>query len=155
MLNHIILPLAQATATEAESGSTNLTVQTQESTQVAISYLVTFATNYGLNIIGAIVILIAGSMISSFISKKVAKFVMKSGDADPSLGAIARKVVYAAFMVIVVIIVLGKFGVETASLIAVIGTAGLAIGLALQGTLSNVSDPYKPMETANKKKQKA
>ena len=53
----------------------------------------------------------------------------------PLLGALVR---YAG-MTLTLVIALGKFGVETTSIIAVLGAAGLAIGLALQGTLSNVA----------------
>lgn len=140
MLNLIHLPLAQATTSDAAADeSAELTLQVQDTAGQAIDFLVGFATAYGLNVIGAIIILILGSLASKFLATRVEKFLMRSETADPSIASIARKVTYLGFMLIVVIIVLGKFGVETASLIAVLGTAGLAIGLALQGTLSNIA----------------
>ncbi|MDQ8204806.1 mechanosensitive ion channel family protein [Pelagicoccus sp. SDUM812003] len=140
MLGHLILPLAQAATPDAATEeSADIIVKAQETSQQVIDYLIAFATSYGMNIIGAIIILVIGSMVSKFVSKRVEGFILKSPSTDSSIAAIARKVSYAGLMTIVIIIVLGKFGVETASLIAVLGTAGLAIGLALQGTLSNIA----------------
>lgn len=139
MFNKLILPLAQATEPAPSAESDELIGQAQQTSQQAIDYLVTFATNYGLNIVGALIILIAGSMVAKFVAKRVEGLTLRTASADQSLASICRKVTYSAVMLIVMIVVLGKFGVETASLIAVLGTAGLAIGLALQGTLSNIA----------------
>lgn len=139
MFTKLILPLAQATEPTPTVESDDLIVQAQQTSQQAIDYLVTFATNYGLNLVGALIILIAGSMVAKFIGRRVEGLTLRTASADQSLASICRKVTYSAVMLIVIIVVLGKFGVETASLIAVLGTAGLAIGLALQGTLSNIA----------------
>ncbi|MDQ8187741.1 mechanosensitive ion channel domain-containing protein [Pelagicoccus sp. SDUM812002] len=136
MISHLILPIAQATADESATNTVN---EANQATEQFIESLVSFATRYGMSVLGAIVILIVGNILAKFISKRISGLILKKHPEEPSLASIAKQVLYAALMVVVVIIVLGKFGVETASLIAVLGTAGLAIGLALQGTLSNIA----------------
>lgn len=96
-------------------------------------------TTYGLRVIAAVIILILGYMASKFISRKVEGLVLKKEFSDASLASIFRKMSFSLLMTVVIIMVLERFGVQTASLIAVLGAAGLAIGLALQGTLSNVA----------------
>lgn len=56
---------------------------------------------------------------------------------DPTLAKFVRHLAYGAFMAFVIIAALSKVGVQTTSLVAIIGAAGLAVGLALQGSLSN------------------
>lgn len=103
-----------------------------------IQEIITVITAYGLDVIGAIIILIIGNMISKRVPKTVANVLNKQG-VDPTvvnfLGSLARM----SILIITMLLVLAQFGVQTASLIAVLGAAGLAIGLALQGTLSNVA----------------
>jgi small conductance mechanosensitive channel len=96
-------------------------------------------TTYGLRVIAAIVILIIGYFVSKVISQKVEKVVLGKKFSDASLASILRKTTFTVLMVVVFTMVLERFGVQTTSLIAVLGAAGLAIGLALQGTLSNVA----------------
>ena len=95
-----------------------------------------FLVTYGLRVIGAIVFLIVGRMIAGFVKNMVQK-VLKSRGIDPAVCGFVGNLVYALAMVGVVIAVLGQFGVETASFVAVLGAAGFAIGFALQGSLSN------------------
>ena len=94
---------------------------------------------YGLNIIGALLIFILGKIVAGWAQRLVEKALEKSGRVDKTLqgflGNLARYVVLG----FTVIMVLAQFGIETTSIIAVFGAAGLAIGLALQGTLSNVA----------------
>jgi small conductance mechanosensitive channel len=102
----------------------------------AYTALANFATTYGLKVIGAILILIIGRIIAG----QVRKGMRKVGDArgwDPSLIGFISSLVYFTVMAFVVIAVLGSFGVQTASLVAVLGAASFAVGLALQGSLSN------------------
>lgn len=107
----------------------------QEYTDIAIS----FATSYGLNIIGAILILIIGWIIAGWARGVVAKMLGKSAKIDVTLTSFLSSSVRYIILIFTLIAVLGKFGVETASLITILGAASLAIGLALQGTLSNVA----------------
>ncbi|HAC14344.1 MAG TPA: mechanosensitive ion channel protein MscS [Bacteroidetes bacterium] len=88
---------------------------------------------------GAILILIAGWIVAGWSSKRVYKLANASEKIDKTLPPIFRKIVKISIMIITFLAVLGNFGVETTSIIAVLGAATLAIGLALQGTLSNVA----------------
>ena len=96
-------------------------------------------TMYGMQVIAAVLTIIIGYIISKYLSKKIEKLLLRGQIQDPSLARIARKVVFVGLMLVVLVAVLERFGIETASFIAVLGTAGLAIGLALQGTLSNIA----------------
>lgn len=109
--------------------------QVEKMMDLSMSYL----TSYGLNVIGAIVTLIVGYMIAGWLSRVTYQAMRKSGRIDPVFHQLPGKIVRIVVIVFTLIAVLNRFGVETTSLIAVLGAAGLAIGLALQGTLSNVA----------------
>ncbi|TVR52331.1 MAG: hypothetical protein EA425_05100 [Puniceicoccaceae bacterium] len=111
----------------------------EESTvEEVVDFLVRFMAEYGLSVLGALITLIVGYIIANF-ARKLLNRAMARTKVDPVLqpwpGAIAKLVI----IVVTIIAVLDRFGVETTSMIAVVGAAGLAIGLALQGTLSNVA----------------
>jgi small conductance mechanosensitive channel len=93
-------------------------------------------STYGLQVVGAIVLLIVGRMIAGFIRRAVRKG-LERAEMDATLVPFLSKGVYYLVLAVVVIAVLQLFGVQTTSLVAVLGAAGLAVGLALQGTLSN------------------
>lgn len=95
-----------------------------------------FGTDYGLKIVGAILILIVGRILAKVIAKLVNASMVKA-KADETLVKFVDNLVYMALLAFVVIASLACLGVETNSMIAVIGAAGLAVGLALQGALSN------------------
>jgi small conductance mechanosensitive channel len=97
--------------------------------------LVTMSVEYGMRVLSALLILIAGWVIGSWTSKRVHKIPR----LDPMLATFLGGLVKYIILAVAVVMVLGQFGVQTASLLAVLGAAGLAIGLALQGTLSNVA----------------
>jgi len=94
---------------------------------------------YGLDLIGAILILFVGWIIANWIQKRIRKAGQKSEKLDETLTTIFAKTAKVVVMVVVIIAVLQQFGVQTASLLAVVGAAGLAIGLAWQGTLSDIA----------------
>jgi len=91
---------------------------------------------YGLNIIGAIAIFIVGKLVASGFRRFIGKLMTKRG-VDATLIGFISSIVYAAIILFVVIAALSKLGIQTASFVAILGAAGLAIGLALQGSLSN------------------
>ncbi len=91
---------------------------------------------YGLNIVAAIIIFLIGKWIARFISRLVEKGMVKA-KLDVTLASFVRNLLYMGLLTFVVIAALSKLGVETTSFVAVIGAAGLAVGLALQGSLSN------------------
>lgn len=90
---------------------------------------------WGMNLISAILILIAGRMIGNWLARRIQSFKKLDETLATFLGGFAKY----AVMAVAIVTILGQFGVQTASLLAVLGAAGLAIGLALQGTLSNVA----------------
>ncbi|WP_194090049.1 small-conductance mechanosensitive channel MscS [Vibrio hibernica] len=91
---------------------------------------------YGVNIISAIVIIFIGNIIVKKIANSVSKVLAKK-KMDPAVVNFISSIVRYVLFVIVLISALGRVGVQTASVVAVIGAAGLAIGLALQGSLAN------------------
>ncbi len=91
---------------------------------------------YGLSVVGAIVVFIIGRMIAGWARSKMTKALTMAG-TDASLIPFFASMLYYVIIGVVLIAVLNLFGIETTSLIAVFGAAGLAVGLALQGTLSN------------------
>ncbi|MCG9631513.1 MULTISPECIES: small-conductance mechanosensitive channel MscS [Vibrio] len=91
---------------------------------------------YGVNIISALLILFIGNLIVKGVANSVSKVLHKKKMDKAVIEFIHGLVRYLLF-VIVLIAALGRVGVQTASVVAVIGAAGLAIGLALQGSLSN------------------
>jgi small conductance mechanosensitive channel len=101
--------------------------------------LIPALVKYGLEIVGGIVILIVGWIIANWVSRRVARYLERSEKIDSTLKPIFVTGTKVLILVFTVLAVLSKFGVETTSIIALVGTIGLAIGLALQGTLSNIA----------------
>ena len=94
------------------------------------------ATAYGLKVIAAIVIFVIGKWLSGALSRAVGK-AMQRAQTDEMLVKFVVNLAYAALLAFVVLAALAQLGIQTTSFIAIIGAAGLAIGLALQGSLSN------------------
>jgi small conductance mechanosensitive channel len=111
----------------------------EQSIEESWAMVVALVTTYGLSIIGAIVILIVGFVVAGWVRGSVSKAFSKFNRVDETLRGFFSSLAYYAVIVFTIIAVLSQFGVETTSFIAVLGAAGLAIGLALQGTLSNVA----------------
>ena len=101
-----------------------------------LQLIVDFAVEFGLQLLGAIVVLIIGFYVIKFIGKTVGKSMGKS-KLDPSVQEFLRKLIVISLNVILVIIVASMVGIQTASLVAVVGAISLAIGFALQGSLAN------------------
>jgi small conductance mechanosensitive channel len=93
-------------------------------------------TRLGLNIIAALVIFFVGQWVARLIGRATRRLMFKQG-IDPTLINFTASLVYYTVLAFVVIAALNRLGIQTASLIAVLGAAGLAVGLALQGSLSN------------------
>lgn len=107
--------------------------------QKSMDLLTNLLLGYGMNVVGAIVTLMVGYLLAQWLGRAIGRAVRKSDKVDPVFHELPGKLVRIAVLVFTLIAVLNRFGVETTSLIAVLGAAGLAIGLALQGTLSNVA----------------
>lgn len=101
--------------------------------------LVPMIVDYGINIIGAILILIAGFIVARWASNKTMRWAVQSEKVDNTLAPILSQVIRVGVIIVTLLAVLGQFGVETTSIVAVLGASALAVGLALQGTLSNIA----------------
>jgi small conductance mechanosensitive channel len=95
-----------------------------------------YAQDYGLPILFAVLILIIGAWVAKVV-KGIVSRVLQKKNLDPIIVGFIANLTYILLMVFVVLAALGKVGVQTTSFVAVIGAAGLAIGLALQGSLAN------------------
>jgi small conductance mechanosensitive channel len=104
----------------------------------ALSTVNVLLMNEGLSVIAGIGILVAGWLLATW-AKRGTAAALEHVPLDLTLKPLVASLVRYVILIITVVLVLEQFGVQTTSLIAVIGAAGLAIGLALQGTLSNVA----------------
>lgn len=91
------------------------------------------------NVIAAIVIIILGFVVSGYLRRRINRLAERHSRLDDTLFDFLANIVRYAVLAFTGLFVLNTFGIQTTSIIAVIGAAGLAIGLALQGTLSNVA----------------
>ncbi len=101
-----------------------------------IEAIMILVSTWGVQVLGAIALLVVGWIVAGVIRGAVRKGLERSA-IDATLVPFLSKGVYYLVLAVVLIAVLQRFGIQTASLIAVLGAAGLAVGLALQGTLSN------------------
>ena len=95
-----------------------------------------YALLYGLKIIAAILIFVIGKIVAKVVTGILKKLMLKA-KVEATLVTFVSNIAYVGAMTFVVIAAVGQLGVQTTSFIAVIGAAGLAVGLALQGSLSN------------------
>lgn len=102
-------------------------------------YIVALITSWGLSVIGALAILAVGWALSKWAEKMTRSALSRTSRIDVTLTGFLSSLAKYLVLVFTVIAVLNQFGVQTASLIAVLGAAGLAVGLAMQGTLSNIA----------------
>jgi len=98
--------------------------------------LLVFITTYGIKIIGAIIILVLGR-IGAGIGRRIVKRLLEKTNTEPSIISFVGSLTYVVILLFAVLATLAKFGIQTASFVAIIGAAGLAIGFALQGSLAN------------------
>jgi small conductance mechanosensitive channel len=110
----------------------------QQATEILDAVMAALAT-YGLDVLGAIVILVVGMTVAGWAQRAMLSALARVRSLDTMLRSFFANIVKYVIIIVVVLAVLNRFGVQTASLIALIGAAGLAIGLAMQGTLSNVA----------------
>lgn len=93
-------------------------------------------TIYGLKVIAAVIVFVVGRWVAKGLTKFAEKL-MNRRQVDPTIISFVTHLTYIALLIFVVLAALGQLGIQTTSFIAVIGAAGLAIGLALQGSLAN------------------
>jgi small conductance mechanosensitive channel len=94
-------------------------------------------TVWAIKLIGALAILIIGSMVIKFLTGMVRK-VMERSKIDQTIVSFLHSIVKISLQIVLWLMVLGNLGVKTTSFIAILGSAGIAVGLALQGSLSNI-----------------
>ena len=92
-----------------------------------------------MQIIGAFAVLVIGLLIASVLSRAAERALTKHPRFDPTIAELLSRMVKYALWAVVLVTVLSQFGVQTASILAALGGMALAVGLALQGTLSNVA----------------
>jgi small conductance mechanosensitive channel len=108
------------------------------SLESTIQSLLPMITTWGLKVVLALVLLMVGRVVAGWVRGLLRRGLLR-GSVDETLIPFLGSLGYYTVMAVVAVAVLGVIGVETASLIAVLGAAGLAVGLALQGTLSNLA----------------
>ena len=114
---------------------------------------VQYATEYGIKIIGAIAIFVIGKWVAKKLSA-LARKLMDRAEVDGTLSAFIASIIDILLMVVVILAAIKNLGIDTTSLIAMLGAAGLAIGLALQGTFGNIGAGvililFRPFEVGN------
>ncbi len=102
----------------------------------SIKIIQDYAISYGIKILFALAILILGTWIAKIITKSVVK-VMTTQKLDATLVKFLSGLVKAILYIFVIIAAIDKAGIESTSFVAILGAAGLAVGFALQGSLSN------------------
>jgi len=96
---------------------------------------------YGLKLLFAIIIFVVGRLVAKLFGKLIER-VMEKRNVEETLRSFVGNLIYYALLTFVVLAALGQLGIQTTSFIAVIGAAGLAIGLALQGSLANFASGF-------------
>ena len=121
--------------------------------QVALDKVYGYAVQYGLSFLSAILIFIIGKWVARLVARLIENAMAKS-KIEKTLASFAKNMIYYTILIFVIIAALGKLGIQTSSFVALIGAAGLAVGLALQGSLANFAAGvmiimFEPFKTGN------
>lgn len=98
-----------------------------------------WAASFFPHLITAFVVLVVGILVAGWAQRSLLRFLARSAHIDATVKPFLASTLRYAVLVLVIIAALTQLGVQTTSLLAVVGAAGLAIGLALQGTLANIA----------------
>jgi len=144
---------AQGDPNEAANEPIDLSNVNVETARQIANRIYTYLAEYGLKLLGAVVIFLVGRWIARLLSNLAAKGMTKA-KMDETLVRFIKDLCYVGLLTFVIIAALANIGVQTASFIALIGAAGLAVGLALQGSLSNFAAGvlmliFKPMRVGD------
>ncbi len=104
--------------------------------QQVLNTVYTYIVQYGFNVVFALLILVIGRWVARIIAKIIEKAMLRS-KVNKTLAVFTKNIAYFGILIFVILAALNKIGIETTSFIAIIGAAGLAVGLALQGSLAN------------------
>ncbi|HXE27528.1 MAG TPA: mechanosensitive ion channel domain-containing protein [Stellaceae bacterium] len=110
-----------------------------ESVNRAVDVAWTWTAAFLPRFVAAVLILLVGSLIARWLSRAIFNATGRTAHIDATVRPILAAIVRYSILILVFIAALSQIGVQTASLFAVLGAAGIAIGLALQGTLSNIA----------------
>ncbi len=110
-----------------------------QSTLELMTWSIEVVTRYGLNLVGALVLLVVGWIVAGWVRKVTFRVVGRVPGVDDTLQPLMATLARYLVLIFVAIAVLAQFGVQTTSIIALFGAAGIAVALALQGTLSNIA----------------
>src|SRR5436190_19293965 len=101
------------------------------------NHIIKFLTDYGFQIIGALIILVLGGMVARWVGRVAGRFFEKK-QVELPMRTLAVRVIRLLVLGLAVVLALDKFGVPIAPMVAGIGVAGVGIGLAMQGVLGNL-----------------
>jgi small conductance mechanosensitive channel len=154
MLNTLIQ--ASGILAQTDSNSLNIGDQAEKAmdlAQTVITKASGILTQYGFKIVGAILILVIGRIVAKILSSWISKAMTKA-KVDTLLVAFTENLCFVGMMVFVVVAALDTLGIPVVSFVGIIAAAGLAIGLALQGSLSNFAAGvlmiiFKPIRVGN------
>jgi small conductance mechanosensitive channel len=107
--------------------------------RAAFSQAAALVVQYSFSILGAVILLIGGWILSGALSRWAYQGLSRIHGIDETLARFFESVLHYGILIFVFVAVLAQFGIQTASIVAALGAAGLAIGLALQGTLQNIA----------------
>lgn len=107
--------------------------------EIFVRQLTAWAADAVPQLAGAIILLLAGLWFAGFAQRTSKRLMQKSGRVDATLEMALGSIIRYTIIILVIVAALSQLGVQTTSILAALGAAGLAIGLALQGTLSNVA----------------
>ncbi len=101
-----------------------------------VQTIIDLTVTYGLRLLGAVAIFIIGRWVSGIIIQAVQK-IMEKAQVDKTLVTFVKNMIYYVLLAFVILAALNNLGVQTTSLVAILGASALAVGLALQGSLAN------------------
>lgn len=110
-----------------------------EDSQELLGKLTTIGLDLGINVISALLLVILGWMAAGWVQRGLRRSLGRIERMDATLTAVIAGIGRYFVLITVLIMVLARFGVQTASILAALGALGLAVGLALQGTLANIA----------------
>lgn len=115
------------------------TRQALDAFQNGFQQLSGLAVTYAFSVLGAVILLLVGYFLAGVIERALKSAIGRVPGFDQTLAQFFAKIGRYVVLALFIVMVLGQFGVQTASIIAAIGAVGLAVGLALQGTLQNIA----------------
>ena len=132
----VVRAVENADPNNASGGVAEMSGKVVDTAQQVWTQITTYLAQYGLKVIGAILIFVIGRWVAKQVSKLLGAAMLKS-KVDPTLVHFVKDLSYVAMLAFVILAALDNVGIKTTSAIALVGAAGLAVGLALQGSLAN------------------